>query len=106
MTDREPDRELPGSVILEGEVRLRRESNGRVVVEQAPPTASMSLDLLAQSDRFLVRVSGNRVSLAGQVSYRVIGWDALQSALILEREGLADLAGPTNFPPGAGTKGA
>ena len=100
--------------LLEGEILLRRESNGRVEITQAPPTARISLELLAQyADRFLVRVSGNRVSLAGQVSYRVVGWDQVQSALLLEREGPPDAGGLTNeeaarmaWPAGAGTKGA
>ena len=106
--DYEPSRGIPGSALLEGQVHMRRHSDGRVVVEQAPPTATMSLDLLAQADHFLVRVSGNRITLAGQVTYRVVGWDGLQSALVLERD---DSPGPgvsaesLNFPPGAGTKG-
>lgn len=106
------------SEVLEGEVVLHREDNGRVVVQQAPPTARMSLEVLQQSDRHVVRVSGNRIAVAGQVVYRVVGWDAHASALLLEREaaGLsnADAAAawpagtgnPTDFPPGAGMKGA
>lgn len=103
------------SELLEGEVILRREDNGRVVIEQAPPTARISLELLAQyADRFLVRVSGNRISMAGQVAYRVVGWDAHASALLLERDTPGSGPGPyppaedpvAGWPAGAGTKGA
>jgi hypothetical protein len=100
--------------LLEGEILLRRERNGRVVITEAPPTARISLDLLATyADRFLVRVSGNRVDLAGQITYRVVGWDQHGSALLLEREDPPDAGGLTNdeaaaaaWPAGAGTKGA
>jgi len=98
--------------LLEGEVVLRREDDGRVIVETAPPRARMALETLQHWDRFLVRVSGNTIRLAGQVTYRVVGWDAQQSALLLERVS-PTLPGsgpgadpPATFPPGAGTKGA
>jgi hypothetical protein len=100
--------------ILEGEVVLRREDDGRVVIETAPPRARMALEMLQHWDRFLVRVSGNTIRLAGQVAYRVVGWDAQQSALLLERQSPAVVQPesgsgadpPATFPPGAGTKGA
>ena len=97
------------SEVLEGEVILRRHAHGRVEVLQAPPAASISLALLAEADRFLIRVNGNRISLAGQVAYRVVGWDPQQSALLLEREapGLTDTeTAVAAWPPGAGTRGA
>lgn len=103
-----PDRDQPRSQILEGEVKIRREDDGRVVIEQAPPKARMSLGLLASADPVTVRVGGNRISLGGQVSYRVVGWDPGQSALLLERDDDGRNADrvPDSFPPGAGTKGA
>jgi hypothetical protein len=89
--------------LLEGEVVMHREADGRVVIEQAPPTARMSLELLVQhAARHVVRLSGNRIRIAGQVVYRVVGWDAHGSALLLERE--AD--GAAAWPAGFGTKGA
>jgi hypothetical protein len=95
------------SEVLEGEVVVRREANGRVHVEQAPPVARMSLELLASADPVTFQVRGDRIGLGGQVVYRVTGWDAHSHALVLEREGEAALgAGPVEFPPGAGTKGA
>jgi len=93
------------SQVLEGEVVLHREADGRVVVTQAPPVTRMSLAFLASADPVTVKVSGNRVSLGGQVAYRVVGWDAHGSALLLEREAPLG-AGPIDFPPGAGMKGA
>lgn len=102
-----PDRDQPRSQILEGEVRFHREADGRIVVDQAPPTARMSLALLADADPQTVRAGGNRIRLAN-VSYRVVGWDPGQSALLLERDddgANADRV-PGSFPPGAGTKGA
>jgi hypothetical protein len=99
------------SEVLEGDVVLHRDDDGRVRIAQAPPTARMSLELLVQhADRHVVRLSGNRITLAGQVTYRVVGWDELQSALLLERDTPGSGPGPyppaTTFPPGAGTKGA
>ncbi len=68
-----------------GNVEMRRHDDGRVEIFSAPPTASMSLELLAQSDPHLVRVRGREISLAGQCVYRVTGWDDLQACLLLEK---------------------
>jgi hypothetical protein len=73
--------------VLEGEVQLRRHDDGRIEILQAPATARMSLELLQASDPATVRVGSNTIGIAGQVRYRVVGWDAQQSALLLEREG-------------------
>jgi hypothetical protein len=92
--------------ILEGELRCQRHADGRVEILQAPPVTWLSLELLAHSDPVVMRVSGNHISIAGQVAYRVVGWDALQSALRLERDGgPPEQSPPAVFPPGAGTKG-
>lgn len=83
------DRELPGGQVLEGDLQLRHHEDGRLEIVQAPPTARMALSLLQQTDPRVVRVGANTIGIAGQVSYRVVGWDAQQSALLLEREGPA-----------------
>jgi len=92
------------SEVLEGEVVCHREADGRVVVVQAPPVARMSLEFLADADPAVVKVRGDRISLAGQATYRVTGWDSHSHALLL-RKG-PDSPAPVVFPPGAGTKGA
>ncbi|HEV8653126.1 MAG TPA: hypothetical protein VG276_27970 [Actinomycetes bacterium] len=96
------------SELLEGEVIVRREADGRVVVEQAPPIARMSLALLASADQVTIRVSGDRLVLGGQVVYRVTGWDQQSHALLLERvPGLTNAeAAAEAWPAGFGTKGA
>jgi hypothetical protein len=102
----------PNREVLEGDVILKRHEDGRVEILQASPTARMSLEMLAQhADRHVVRLSGNRIVLAGQVTYRIVGWDDHASALLLERDTPGSGPGPyppatTSFPPGAGTKGA
>lgn len=73
--------------IIEGDVVLHRESNGRVVITEAPPTTRISLEVLANSDPVVFRVSGRLIRLADQVTYRVVGWDDHGQALIAEREG-------------------
>jgi hypothetical protein len=100
----------PNREVLEGDVILKRHKDGRVEILQAPPTARMALAVLQQSDPHVVYVSGNRIRLAGQVTYRIVGWDDHASALLLERDTPGSGPGPyqpaTPFPPGAGTKGA
>lgn len=71
--------------ILEGEVRCQRHEDGRVEIVQAPPVARITLGFLASADPVVVRVSGNTVTLAGQVVYRVTGWDNYGSCLLAER---------------------
>lgn len=71
--------------ILQGPIAARREADGRLVIEQAPKTAYLPLELLASADPVVFVVSGNTIHLAGQVTYRVTGWDPVQSALVLER---------------------
>lgn len=92
--------------VLEGEIRAHREDDGRVVIDQAPPVARASLEFIRESDHATVRVQGNTLTLAGQVRYRVTGWDPHGSCLLLERDDTWQQAGPPLFPPGAGTKGA
>lgn len=72
---------------LQGPLRIQRHDDGRVEVLEAPGTTYMSLEFLFLADKALVRVSGREVCLAGQVSYRVTGWDNTQSCLVLERIG-------------------
>jgi hypothetical protein len=71
--------------VLHGSVQMRRHADGRVEILQAPPTASMSLELLAGADPHLIVVRGTYITLAGQVTYRVTGWDNTQACLQLLR---------------------
>lgn len=72
------------STVLEGTVEMRRHDDGRVEILSAPPRTRISLEFLHTADRVVVRVSGNTVGLAGQVVYRVVGWDPLGSALLAD----------------------
>jgi hypothetical protein len=72
------------AVVLEGAVEVCRHDLHPAVVVPAPPRTRISLEFLHTADPVVVRVSGNTVSLAGQVVYRVVGWDALGSALLAE----------------------
>lgn len=72
------------SVVLDGPVAFRRHDDGRVEVLQAPARARITLGLLVGADAHLVRADGNTVTFAGQVTYRVTGWDPLGSALLAE----------------------
>lgn len=74
--------------VLEGAVEVRRHDDGRVEVLQAPPRTAISLEFLTAVDPHLVRVvSGSTLRFAGQVEYRVVGWDPAQHALIAVRRG-------------------
>lgn len=64
---------------------------GQIVVEwggprviRAPRLARIALDLIQGSDSRGLRVTGNTIDIAGQVLYRVTGWDAHASALLCE----------------------
>lgn len=72
------------STVLEGQLVVRREATGAVVIEQAPARALISLELLAAADPAVFKVSGRRITLGGQVVYRVAGWDEIQSCLIAD----------------------
>lgn len=76
---------MGASEILQGPVESRRHADGRVEILQAPRTTLMSLELVAQSDPAVFVVRGRNITLAGQVTYRVTGWDDVQSCLVLER---------------------
>lgn len=73
--------------VLEGSVQCVRHPDGRVEVTEAPPVARMSLEFLVAADPELVKVVGPEVALAGQVTYRVTGWDDHGQCLLLERTG-------------------
>lgn len=72
------------STVVDGEVVCRRHDDGRVEIVQAPPCARITLGLLAAADPAVVQASGNAVTFAGQVVYRVVGWDPVGSALLAE----------------------
>jgi hypothetical protein len=72
------------STLVEGEVRTVRHADGRVEITQAPPRARMALSLLASADPVVVRATGDTITLAGQVVYRVSGWDTLGRCLLLD----------------------
>jgi hypothetical protein len=70
--------------VLEGEVQFQWHDDGRIEVLTAPLVSRLPLELMASTDPLLVKVSGNRITLAGQVVYRVIGWDAYGQCLIAQ----------------------
>lgn len=78
--------------VLEGEVALTRHDDGRVEVTSAPPVARITLELLVGADPWLVRANGRTLTFAGQVSYRVTGWDShgqcLLAELVTDRRGV------------------
>ncbi len=72
------------STVIEGEVLCRRHDDGRVEIVQAPRKARITLSLLTAADPVVVKADGNTVSFAGQVVYRVTGWDPVGSALLAD----------------------
>lgn len=73
--------------VLQGDVSTVRHPDGRVEILSAPPVTAITLEFLAAVDPAVVVVRGDRVALAGQIEYRVTGWDPLQRALLAERTG-------------------
>lgn len=67
---------------LEGEFVCRRHEDGRVEVVEAPPTTRISLEFVHAADPAVVKVSGRLVTIGGQVTYRVTGWDSHGQALL------------------------
>lgn len=78
--EREP--QGSGAVTLEGEVREVRHDNGMVEILEAPPVTRISLEYIHCADPAVVKVSGRKITLAGQVVYEVTGWDQFTSALV------------------------
>lgn len=75
------------TVVLEGELIVRRHDDGRVEVVQAPQTARISLGLLASADPVTLRVTGcDRITVGGWLAYRIVGWDRHGRCLLAERE--------------------
>lgn len=72
------------SELLEGDVVCDGHDDGRVEVKQAPPRTRISLEMLLAADPAVFKVTGNLVTLAGQVVYRVVGWDDHSKALLAE----------------------
>ena len=70
--------------VPDGSVELVRHEDGRLEVVAAPPVTRISLELMADADPFTFRVSGDLITLAGRVVYRVTGWDSLERALVAE----------------------
>ncbi|UJW32395.1 hypothetical protein L3Q67_00995 [Saccharothrix sp. AJ9571] len=75
-----------GGHVHTGEVVMTRGADGRVEITQAPDTALMSLQMLANLDPATSVVTGRTITLAGQVTYRVTGWDTVQACLVLTKE--------------------
>lgn len=74
-----------GSQVIEGEFRVRRHEDGRVEVLQAPQRSTCTLEVLAERDPVVLKVRGREIRIANQVAYRVVGWDDVQSCLVIER---------------------
>lgn len=70
--------------VLEGELTSVRHDDGRVEITSAPPIVRISLELVAASDPVVFRVHGNTITVAGQVVYRVTGWDQHGKCLLAE----------------------
>lgn len=72
------------SEVLEGDAVFERHEDGRVEVTRAPARTRISLELLACADPVVFKVSGNLITLGGQVVYRVVGWDNFTKALLVD----------------------
>lgn len=75
------------SEVLEGSLECRRHPDGRVEILRAPPIVRMTLDLVLEADPTVFVIRGREITFAGQVTYRVTGWDDHSSCLVLERIG-------------------
>lgn len=73
--------------IVEGAVELRQHADGRIEILRAPPVTRISLELLQQSNPAVFAIRGREITMAGQVTYRVTGWDPGQSCLVADRIG-------------------
>ncbi|UVS81839.1 hypothetical protein [Actinokineospora sp. UTMC 2448] len=73
--------------VEQGPVEVHRHDDGRVEIVSAPPWTLISLELLAAADPVVFQVAGRRISLAGQVTYEVTGWDETQACLVARRIG-------------------
>lgn len=65
---------------------LRKDTRTGINIEHAPPIAVFSLELIWQADPRELRVAGDLIHIAGQVTYRVIGWKdmALTAELVAD----------------------
>jgi hypothetical protein len=75
------------SEVIQGDLDVVRHPDGRVEIRQAPQTTYLTLEFLTAADPAVVRVQGRQIFLAGQVEYRVTGWDVVQGVLLAERCG-------------------
>jgi hypothetical protein len=65
---------------------IRHKPGGCTVVEHAPETSLMSLNLLTRSRNCVCTMHVNRDGIwIGDTAYRVTGWDPEAKALIIER---------------------
>lgn len=69
------------TTVVEGDVRFVRHPDGRVEVTQAPKIARVSLAELADP---VVTATGNRITFAGAVVYRVRGWEQGSHSLLCD----------------------
>jgi hypothetical protein len=72
-------------MVAPAEVVARRVEAGVELLE-VPPRAYLSLELVQQADPRLLRITGDRVHIAEQATYRVSRWDFAALALVLELE--------------------
>lgn len=59
---------------IESIVLRETDTRAGITVEHAPPVAAFTLELIWQADHRALRVAGDLIHIAGQVTYRVIGW--------------------------------
>lgn len=73
--------------VLEGELNVVRHADGRVEITnpELPKVTRWSLELIVGADPHVLTVEGGqRLVAAGQVVYRVTGWDDHSHALLAE----------------------
>lgn len=80
------------SKVLQGDIVFERgiSTGNQLVIKQAPPISYVTLEMLANPDvaaGLEMTVSGREINFGGLVTYRVTGWDDVQSCLVLERIG-------------------
>lgn len=68
-----------------GEIRLGVDADGRIIINDAPPFARISLALIQSSDERMVMIEGDLLLIGPDVAYRVIGWEGPSACLLVER---------------------
>ncbi len=76
---------VPAEEVVGADQIVVTRTPGRVEITKAPKNAKIDLALVAAAGcGHEIAVSGDRITLAEQVVYRVVGWDP-EGALVVER---------------------